>query len=172
MNKGDGQIEFCKHQECQYRCCDFGADNFIALYPGELDYATENGWSVGHLDCSPDEFGGHWAICRAKETSTCDGGYKPLDCRSYPFFPTIDSETEVLRTGLKGEKCPLQAFHLADHQLWVIEQWNNLIEKFPSISVWLRRINLVGYVSWDADAVSTSVTPESDNTVAVSRPES
>ena len=147
MSRSGGQIEHCPHQNCGYTCCDFGANNFIELYPGELTEAVERGLSLSHLDCIPDGRGGYQAICRAHDRSDCDGGFKPLDCASYPLFPTLNQAGQ-LETGLKGEKCPLQQIHLRHHRIWVLRKWQELIDAVPDLRQWIRGTQLVGYVSW------------------------
>ncbi len=143
----NGLIDSCSHQECGYACCDFGANNYIALYPGEIAEAIDRGQSLSHLDYVADGRGGHRAVCRAKDRSDCDGGYKPLDCSSYPLFPVV-GETGILELGLKGEKCPLQHFHLRDHGAWVLRKWRELLETVPMLGEWIRRTDLVGYITW------------------------
>lgn len=144
----NGLIESCRHQGCGYLCCEFAAGNFIALYPGELEHARSCGYSVDHLECTPDGWGGHKAICRACDTASCDGGYKPLDCRSYPLFPTVEEKTVSIQTGLKGEKCPLLEIHLAEHGKWVVEEWTSLSRTIPTLRVWLKQMRLVDYIPW------------------------
>lgn len=144
----NGQIELCPHQGCGFACCSFASENYIVLYPGELEEAQESGQSVGHLEIVSDDLGGHKAICRANETATCDGGYKPLDCKSYPFFPTIDEPSGQVQLGLKGQKCPLQEIHLAGHQKWVLGRWQSLIDSAPRMMDWIRKTRLVGYIRW------------------------
>ena len=152
MSAHDGQIDLCPHQGCDFACCEFAASNFIVLYPGELDEARRRGVSTRHLSAAPDGRGGHRAICRANDTSICDGGYKPLDCASYPFFPTIVGVPNEVQAGLKGEKCPLQAHHLSDHRQWVIQRWQDLASSIPQLGDWIRAIKLVGYARFTTDA--------------------
>ena len=148
MSAHNGEIQHCPHQGCSFACCDFAADNFIVLYPGEIEEARSSRKSVDHLACTTDARGGYRAICQAKDTATCDGGYKPLDCASYPFFPTVDDATGQLQTGLKGEKCPLQERHLVDHRHWVLQSWQGLINTIPGLREWIRATKLIGYIRW------------------------
>ena len=86
-------------------------------------------------------------ICTAKDTASCDNGYKPLDCQSYPFFPTIALAEDgyKLEAGLKGAKCPLLVAQVKEHAAWVIDEWNAEIHDNPSIARWLVKVSLVGY---------------------------
>lgn len=154
MTVHDGQLDLCPHQGCSFACCNFAADNFIVLYPGEVEEVRHAGKSIAHLDLLSDAQGGYKAICRAEDTSTCDEGHKPLDCASYPFFPTINAKTGQIQVGLKGEKCPLQQQHLVNHRQWVLQRWQVLVNAVPGIMNWIRQTRLVGYVSWSEDIKS------------------
>lgn len=157
MHLDDGQIGLCPYQGCHFTCCDFAADNFIALYPGELEEAGREGKSVAHLYIVADAHGGNKAVCHAKDKSCCDGGYKPLDCASYPFFPTVNDRTGQIQVGLKGGKCPLQKDHLANHQRWVAQRWQRLLASVPGLRRWIRQTRLVGYIRWPGSATGERV---------------
>lgn len=143
-----GQIDLCRYQDCQYACCDFASGNFIALYPGELAAAQSSNSSISHLELAEDECGGHKAICRAADKANCDGGYKPLDCRTYPFFPTVEADGE-LALNLKGSKCPLEREQLALHYVWALSQWKRVLPSLDDLRSWLRITSsrLIGYES-------------------------
>ena len=140
----DGRIPLCAHQSCGHTCCDFAEGNYIVLYPGEEMAARAAGKSLEHLEITPMAFGGHRAICHARDKAQCDGGYKPLDCASYPLFPTVATDGSI-RAGLKGAKCPLRLGEIAKHQQWVVQQWLRLAAHRPQLLEWLRRLPLVGY---------------------------
>jgi len=141
-----GSIELCPKSGCGFRCCEFQQGNYIVLHPGELEAARARGESLDHLEITLSERGGHRAVCHAQRTETCDDGYKPLDCRSYPYFPRLaDNEARVTKWLLKGRKCPLEPHEIDVHGKWVIEQWNTLVESSPAIAAWLKGVVLVGY---------------------------
>ena len=148
--RAQGKIGLCPHQGCGFTCCDFAAGNYIALYPGELDEAANQTLSIEHLEIWPDEIGGHRARCNATDCSTCDGGYKPLDCASYPYFPNVDSSGEI-RADLKGAKCPLTKGQTITHRSWVRERWSGLASVRKEVRAWLQKVRLVGYQSLTAD---------------------
>lgn len=142
----DGRIELCPKADCGFRCCEFQQGNYIVLYPGELAAAEARQESLGHLRIIAEERGGARAVCEARHTEVCDGGYKPLDCRSYPYFPVLrDQEDSVGQWLLKGRKCPLVPDEIGDHARWVVEQWNQLLARSPEVAGWLRGVVLVGY---------------------------
>lgn len=143
--KGDGSIGLCPHQECGFRCCDFQQGNYIVLYPGELKTASQRGESLGHLSLVEPYHGGHKAVCTAADTASCDQGYKPLDCRSYPFFPSVDLCNNEILVALKGRKCPLTVDLIPFHRVWVEETWRCLSHLNPQVLDWLRAVRLVGY---------------------------
>ena len=146
-----GRISLCPYQSCEYRCCDFQQGNFIVTHPGELRHAAAAGKSLNHLRVIDVIGEGHKVICTAEDTSSCDNGYKPLDCQSYPIFPTIEHEEDrfKLTAGLKGRKCPLLVSQVHEHAKWVLDQWTARIRTNPSIAKWLARVSLVGYEQVD-----------------------
>ena len=159
---GLGTIGLCPHQGCNHTCCDFANGNYIALYPGELALVHATKQSVTHLDVTPDGAGGHRAICRACDKATCDNGYKPLDCASYPLFPTVDHQGNI-EAAQKGAKCPLRTEDLAEHRSWVIARWSLLQNTVPGLIEWLCGVRLVAYerlpeprVTYDIDSGGTS----------------
>ena len=140
----DGTIELCPHQGCSHTCCDFANGNFIALFPGEVAKAQAEAKSLAHLDVVPDGAGGHRAICQAQDKASCDNGYKPLDCASYPLFPAVGRQGHLV-VALKGSKCPLQLEDLAAQCSWVKSRWMQLCDSVVGISEWLATVRLVGY---------------------------
>lgn len=152
MNRGE--IIDCASAACGHRCCDFSQGNFIALYPGELNRAVATGKSLAHLEVRPSSDGGHRAICRACDTSSCDGGYKPLDCASYPFFPVARTDGSIT-VSLFGKKCPLLLTRLARHRAWVAREWSSLVKSSKNVLGWLKATQLIGYR--DLQGVSSSM---------------
>jgi hypothetical protein len=140
----DGTMALCPHQGCSHTCCDFANDNFIALYPGEVAKAQAEAKSLAHLDVVPDGSGGHRAICRAHDKASCDNGYKPLDCASYPLFPSVGPQRRLVVV-LKGSKCPLQMEDLSTHHTWVESRWTQLCGSVEGLEAWLDSVQLVGY---------------------------
>ncbi|MCA9258804.1 MAG: hypothetical protein KDA61_06375 [Planctomycetales bacterium] len=143
-----GEIPQCADADCGRTCCDFSRGNYILLYPGELEAAVATGESVAHLQCEPFPEGGHRAICSATNQADCDGGYKPLDCASYPFFPTLDHAGGVA-VELKGAKCPLQSWMLAKHARWVRQTWQKILVRHRRLATWIAAARLVGYERCD-----------------------
>jgi hypothetical protein len=107
------------------------------LYPGEYDDPTLR---RDHLKIIDDNyFGGKKAICVRRCTSK---DLKPLDCKSYPYFPRINKEGKI--EILKGRKCPLTKRDLLYHKRWLLKEWEPLLRD-RRILEWLRHVKLVGY---------------------------
>jgi hypothetical protein len=143
QDRSDGTIALCPHEGCAFTCCQFQQGNYIVLYPGELEAAIASGSSVGHLRITSPYNGGFKAICEARETATCDQGYKPLDCKSYPYFPVV--KNGQVQAGLKGKKCPLTPNQIQGHSQFVERQWLSIVREKPEVMDWLAAVQLVGY---------------------------
>jgi Fe-S-cluster containining protein len=155
-----GQIALCATSGCGYRCCEFQQGNYIVLYPGELEEAVAKGPSTAHLRVIATESGGYRAVCTARDTATCDAGYKPLDCQSYPFFPVLHADRDEVDVMIKGRKCPLQVAEIREHKAWVGAVWNEAVSARPEIAQWLRQVRLVGYDRVPEKRVPEKLAPE------------
>lgn len=158
----DGTIDACAHAGCGRRCCEFSHGNYIVLYPGEVREAVAAGVSLAHLEIRPSAEGGHRAICKANDKSRCDGGHKPLDCASYPFFPTAGRSPEILGAGLQSPHCPLRTEMLSRHSAWVAEVWRQLAAQSDSIRRWIRRVTLVDYEPIRTEATTLACQQKTD----------
>jgi hypothetical protein len=137
-----GTLALCPHMKCGYRCCDFKQTGEILLYPGELADAVANGKSLNHLQIIDANYvGGARAKCVARQTATCDAGYKPLDCKSYPLFPRVAaSDAGPQRRALdltKGLGCPISADLLSAHGQHVRATWAALVDSRRAVEQWL-----------------------------------
>lgn len=155
VTKSRGTIELCPHNGCAFRCCDFKQMVHILLYPGEVEEALARGQSMAHLEIvDSNHHGGARAKCRAKNTATCDHGYKPLDCASYPFFPEL-SEAPDGKSGevtvAKGSGCPIQGHEISHHERYVREVWRKLAQQKPRVAAWLRSLSLSNTDAFDPE---------------------
>ncbi|HTU72726.1 MAG TPA: hypothetical protein VMG38_04335 [Trebonia sp.] len=136
--------------------------NYIVLYPGEVDAARGRNESLDHLNIFDDDYhGGSRATCRASDTARCDGGYKPLDCATYPFFPVMSDHRDAATPEpgvdpasaarphpvewLVGRKCPLNPAYLGAHRERMQAIWQDLLRADARVGPWLRLVRLVGY---------------------------
>lgn len=127
------------------------------MYPGEIDEAREQGHSLAHLEILDANYhGGLRVKCRAKDTATCDNGYKPLDCVSYPFFPGLSLESGNGNGGpaitlSKGSGCPILGHEIPKHQRFVREIWKKLMQRRPEVTDWLRWFDLSSVDDFDPE---------------------
>jgi len=133
-----GMMQTCNYYyvQCKYRCCSFN-DNYIVLYPGEFENSEGHKKHIKIID--DNYFGGKKAICL---TPCKKNEFKPMDCKSYPYFPKINAAGKV--EIIKGLKCPLKEEELVDHKEKFLKIWNDLI-KDKVIFEWLKNVELVGY---------------------------
>lgn len=143
MNRG--LIEHCPKAGCGFRCCNRTARvSGIILYPKELDNVPTD--MVEHLELGKEYKGGLTAKCKAKDTATCDGGYKPLDCQMYPLLPRFNNGV-VIKYKVhsidhkKSTKCPLSLSKLKYHGKILSEKLNNMKE----IHEFFNSLPAVGY---------------------------
>lgn len=105
------------------------------------------GLSVGHLEViDPAYHGGEKVVCTAKDTATCDKGYKPTDCQFYPAYPAVDTHGNITQY-IKGAKCPLQPEHLAVHLAKVERDVRAQIKAQPELAAFYAHVEMVGYES-------------------------
>jgi hypothetical protein len=158
MSKSNGKISLCESKGCAFKCCDFNQMVHILLYPGEIEEAKGQGLSLTHLEViDPNFHGGTRVRCRAKDTATCDSGYKPLDCKSYPFFPKLSAPivngdvTDGEITITKGSECPIARHEIPFHEVFVRDLWKKQIAQKPEIAIWLRAAGLTPIDLFDSE---------------------
>ena len=80
---------------CGGACCKGDENTGMRLFPNE---ETE-------LTVKPIEGGGRLAVC----DGTCDRSKRPLACRIFPFFPTVDEKGKVfIEKDTRAQRvCPL-----------------------------------------------------------------
>lgn len=97
----EGLIKACKDSGCGWKCCDFGSNGHIVMLPTEYESANK---SLSHLKVINDDNGGKHVKCIAKDKSNCDGGYKPIQCRTFPLFINMDRGSLYTQRSMR---CPL-----------------------------------------------------------------
>lgn len=114
-----GLIRACENSGCGWKCCSFGSDGHIVILPHELDgYEKE----ISHLHIIDDNyFGGKKVKCIARDCKSCDNGYKPIMCRTYPLWVKSVKKGFVFRSG----KCPLKNEQLTKHKEFVLDIFDN-----------------------------------------------
>lgn len=102
MKKEDLEITGCANSGCEWACCSFQKKSHIIIMPKEFENIPDNERS--HLSIIDDSYlGGMKVHCSAKDTATCDGGYKPVHCGIYPLWAKSINETSLYISN----KCPL-----------------------------------------------------------------
>ena len=127
---GKGLIEACKGANCGYKCCSFGSDGHIVILPHEFDGHEKE---ISHLQIiDNDYFGGKKAKCIAKDCKSCDNGYKPVMCRTYPLWVKSVNKGFVF----KSKKCPLSNEQLTDHKEFTLSLFNDFRNSLlPSVDI-------------------------------------
>lgn len=116
----EGLLDHCKNTGCGFKCCDFGQEGHIVTFPNELE-----GKDTEHLRViGVTEFGTMKVKCYAEDRKTCDGGYKPIQCRIYPLW--------IGKEPMRSSKCPLQNKHLTEHAVYATDLVNSYPEEITA----------------------------------------
>ena len=132
-----GKITSCATAGCGWHCCSFKQGNYIVAFPQELE-----GKNTDHLEVIDEDYhGGKKVVCKAQDAASCDGGYKPIDCRMYPVFPKPDSGF------IHGSKCPLDLSVKRGHVARSTDLLDEYREKHKDVDVdrFLGKVEMVGY---------------------------
>lgn len=156
-----GKMNLCSQYAhiCRYKCCDQSQEkgeeiklnNAILLYPGEYETAERN---KDHIKILKEFNRGNLGYCDRLhfDQSKCSEelNFKPLDCKSYPFFPAIVGEQIVM---LKDSACPIpiENGELKKHYEEILAVWKKLVEERPEVKEWINSLNLTqyGYVRYE-----------------------
>ena len=125
-----GLIKACKNAGCGFKCCSFGSDGHIVILPHEFDGHEKE---ISHLQIIDDDyFGGMKVKCVAKDCKSCDNGYKPIMCRTYPLWVKSVKKQFVFRSG----KCPLKNEQLDAHKDFTLSLFENYRNSLlPSVDI-------------------------------------
>ena len=111
----NGLLAQCRTAGCGWKCCNFGKECYILMLPYEYEAGAG---SKDHLEVvDEDYFGGKKVKCVARDCSVCDNGYKPIMCRTYPYWMRSVSKDILMRS----EKCCLPDEPLKAHRDYVKE---------------------------------------------------
>jgi hypothetical protein len=140
-----GLIDHCPSAGCGFRCCTKTARvSGVILYPEELKNVSDV--EIKHLELGKEYKGGRLAKCKAKDTATCDGGYKPLDCQMYPLLPKFkNGKVSMFKVHSvdkqRSTKCPLAISKLKYHAKLLADKLN----KMPNVHDFFNSLPAVGY---------------------------
>jgi len=131
-----GLIRACKKSGCGWKCCAFGSDGHIVILPNELDGHEKE---ISHLQViDNDYFGGKKVKCIATDCKSCNNGYKPIMCRTYPLWIKSVKKKFVFRS----RKCPLkneQLFEHKDYALDILDKYRKALLPKTDIDVFLSK---------------------------------
>ncbi len=133
----DSRIVSCKNFLPECSCCKSYKPRII-LFPGEYENSKLN---KDHLVIKKEDyFGGKLATC----TRLCkDSDLKPVDCKSYPFFPYFDKEERIFLK--KSISCPLSKEDLKEHKKKTLACWKELA-KDKKIANCIKNAEDLGYI--------------------------
>lgn len=151
-NLASGKIAQCTDASahCHYSCCcqirpsnpRFTIFESLLLHPGEL--AQTPSPSNRHIEIVGSLDKGELGFCLLSPLERLNCGdsshYKPLDCRSYPFFPVIRQGSLVL--AIDSRRCPLVSnlSGLTNHYRTTLNTWKALIETNSDVVNWITAI--------------------------------
>ena len=134
----DGTILFrsdCGSQSCgSADCChSTGEDSFIFFLPGEFEFQTSQDPAIPFHSVS-EQFSDRF---HCSGNADCIYEARPLDCRSYPYFPAvIDMEHVGYFDCRRSHACPLRIdLELRDH-LKKIHKWWRVLLKNEEVKIW------------------------------------
>ena len=128
----DGTVLYrsdCGSQSCgNASCChSVGPDSFIFFLPGELEYHRAMKPGIPFQNVAP----GFPDRLHCDGNSGCIYDKRPLDCRSYPYFPAVKDGVHVGYYDLRRKYgCPLDPkAELRDHLSQIHVWWSKLLER-------------------------------------------
>lgn len=112
----DCGTDACGSANC---CHSTGPDSYIFFLPGELEHQLTLQPSIPFAQVDPD----HPERRHCAGSDGCIYQQRPLDCRSYPYFPAVRNGQHEGYFDCRGSHdCPLTDFELRGH-LWHIHSW-------------------------------------------------
>lgn len=129
--------EICGAACCRPDSFDIGDEPYLYLLPGEKEYLEEEGTDIKITRESskehdlPGSYGEYVYTAYCKEPRSCDRRFRPIQCRSFPLWPYITEDGELLLSFYNDELpyvCPLieerrvlsEEFVRATYEAWEI----------------------------------------------------
>ena len=118
------KIEACSNMSsiCEFKCCNQTHNThsyFVIMYPGEYESSQ---LPKEHIEILDERYGALIGRCLYSiyERKNCNGNnnFKPLDCCSYPFFPSIKNDQLILKVDFV--RCPLSRENIQTHYWQVL----------------------------------------------------
>lgn len=126
----NGLLAQCRTAGCGWKCCNFGKDGYILLLPFEYESAIVDEKELAHIEVIDENyFGGKKVRCVARDCSVCDKGYKPIMCRTYPYWMRSVSKDILVRSN----KCGLKDDNLGLHRDYVKDLFKEHAKRFGKV---------------------------------------
>ena len=126
----DCGIELCQTAKCCGSEPEGGAQPWIFFLPGELSYLQRK---LGHR--LPMHEIGDTGTYHCSGSSRCIYGMRPIDCRSYPLWPSVSSDGFSGFLDCRGTRCPISLIPEAFAKR-VAEHWRVLFSEHPELLSW------------------------------------
>lgn len=147
----DGLLSQCRTAGCGWQCCNFGKDGYILLLPNEWEQSSG---SKSHLVVLDEYyFGGKKVKCIAQDCASCDNGYKPIMCRTYPYWMRSVSKGIMV----KSDKCCLKHVPVPTHRDYVENLFSDYALKNEGVERFLNSAHIDRYSVdgvWDKEPLS------------------
>ena len=128
----DCGVEVCGNCACCYPHYDHGRPSHIYYVPGELEFLKSAlGSDLPARQLSPDIPEYH---CFGNER--CVYELRPLDCRSYPYWPIVHEGSFIGFRDLRSPRCPIESLP-PDFREEIREAWLRVFERYREILRWL-----------------------------------
>ena len=124
LYRKDCGLDACGTVAC---CYSTGPDSFIFFLPGELEYQRAQEPAIPFLPVSQH----HLDRLHCRGNAGCVYDRRPIDCRSYPYFPRVSNLLHVGYFDCRGaHMCPLKEnVELRDHLKHIHTWWPSLLQR-------------------------------------------
>lgn len=136
LYRSDCGSKVCGNASC---CHSVGPDSFIFFLPGELEYHRGMKPGIPFQPVAPD----FPDRLHCNGNSGCIYDKRPLDCRSYPYFPAVKNGVHEGYFDLRRKYgCPLDPkAELRDHLSQVHSWWSKLLKR-KDVLAWAEKMGV------------------------------
>ena len=137
LYRSDCGSQLCGNASC---CHSVGPDSFIFFLPGELEYHRSMKPGIPFQQVAP----GFPDRLHCDGNSGCIYDKRPLDCRSYPYFPAVKNGVHEGYFDLRRKYgCPLSPqVELRDHLSQIHIWWSKLLKR-NDVLAWAEKMGEV-----------------------------
>lgn len=121
----DCGVEVCGVSACCYPHHDRGQSSYIFYLPGELEFLKRKlGTKFPAKEQMPSSGQYH---CFGKQNCVYD--FRPIDCRSYPYWPVVSEGNVLGFLDVRKPRCPIMRIPFWFLQQ-MLESWNRLMQDY------------------------------------------